>query len=89
MAGKVDIVSRDSCGRTLDLTEIIYRLILKLIKPMVAEVGQRFTIRDGQVTVGTGVITKLLPSLTTEEKEILEKGHKKVEREKEKAARKK
>ena len=35
------------------------------------EKGQRFTIRDGVVTVGTGVITNLLPLLTDEEKNTL------------------
>ncbi|XP_077995290.1 elongation factor Tu, mitochondrial-like isoform X2 [Glandiceps talaboti] len=36
-------------------------LKLQLIKPMVTEVGQRFTLRDGKSTIGTGVITKILP----------------------------
>lgn len=38
---------------------------------MALEVGQRFTFRDGQHTVSTGVITKLLPNLTDEEKEVM------------------
>ncbi len=27
------------------------------------EIGQRFTIRDSKQTIGTGVITKLLPDI--------------------------
>ncbi|XP_070572090.1 elongation factor Tu, mitochondrial-like [Ptychodera flava] len=37
-------------------------LRLQLQKPMVTEVGQRFTLRDGKSTIGTGVITKILPN---------------------------
>ena len=38
---------------------------------MALEVGQRFTFRDGQHTISTGVITKLLPNLTDEQKELM------------------
>lgn len=49
-----------------------FRLTLKLIKPMVFNKGQRFTIRDGKVTVGTGVVTDIKKSLTEDERiEIL------------------
>ncbi|XP_022256630.1 elongation factor Tu, mitochondrial-like [Limulus polyphemus] len=52
-------------------------LELKLLKPMVMEQGQRFTLRDGQVTLGTGVVTKVLTDLNPQERVDLEKGHKK------------
>nr|XP_054749246.1 elongation factor Tu, mitochondrial-like [Lytechinus pictus] len=41
-------------------------LEIGLKKPMVSEVGQRFTLRDGRITLGTGVITKILPNVETE-----------------------
>ncbi|XP_060636516.2 elongation factor Tu, mitochondrial [Anolis sagrei] len=36
-------------------------LLLILRQPMVLEEGQRFTLRDGSKTIGTGVVTKTLP----------------------------
>ncbi|XP_014665424.1 PREDICTED: elongation factor Tu-like [Priapulus caudatus] len=51
-------------------------IILNLIKPMVMEAGQRFTLRDGQVTLGTGVMTKMLES-QLEDADILKKKKKK------------
>lgn len=33
----------------------IFRITLKLIKPMVFAKGQRFTIRDGKKTIGSGM----------------------------------
>ncbi|XP_062469703.1 elongation factor Tu, mitochondrial, partial [Pezoporus occidentalis] len=36
-------------------------LTLLLRQPMVLEVGQRFTLRDGARTIGTGVVTRALP----------------------------
>jgi len=57
-------------------------LILRLLKPMVVEKGQRFTLRDGMLTLGTGVITKIMPRLTEDERtEILEgkKGREKTQ----------
>ena len=49
------------------------------------EQGQRFTMRDGSTTLGTGVITKILPNLTPEELDKLIKGKTKRERESDKA----
>ncbi|KAM8794715.1 elongation factor Tu, mitochondrial, partial [Eudromia elegans] len=37
------------------------RLQLLLRQPMVLEGGQRFTLRDGSRTIGTGVVTRPLP----------------------------
>ncbi|XP_034992545.1 elongation factor Tu, mitochondrial [Zootoca vivipara] len=42
-------------------------IILALRQPMVLEEGQRFTLRDGHKTIGTGVVTKILP-VTAEDK---------------------
>lgn len=41
---------------------------------MVLEQGQRFTIRDGKITLGTGVVTKVLPLLSQEERTQLQEG---------------
>lgn len=37
-------------------------LILTLRQPMVLEKGQRFTLRDGNKTIGTGLVTEVLTS---------------------------
>lgn len=52
------------------------RLILKMLRPMVLEEGQRFTLRDGSQTLGTGVVTKTLPTLTEQERQSLTEGKK-------------
>nr|AEE61709.1 unknown [Dendroctonus ponderosae] len=52
------------------------RFILRMIKPMVLEQGQRFTLRDGSVTLGTGVVTKILPKLKEDQREELTEGKK-------------
>ena len=49
-------------------------------KPIVLEQGQRFTLRDGSITLGTGVITKILPDMTPEELDKLIKGKTRRER---------
>lgn len=46
------------------------------MRPMVLEQGQRFTLRDGSVTLGTGVVTKVLPPLTEKDKIELTEGKK-------------
>lgn len=51
---------------------------------MVLEQGQRFTLRDGGLTLGTGVVTKPLAMLTETQREELTEGKK--TREKKKAA---
>lgn len=53
-----------------------HRLKLKLIRPMVLEKGQRFTLRDGKITLGTGVVTNILPLLSNEERASLTEGKK-------------
>ncbi|KAG5673678.1 hypothetical protein PVAND_003704 [Polypedilum vanderplanki] len=51
-------------------------LQLKLFRPMVLEQGQRFTLRDGKITLGTGVVTKILPPLSEIERQELTEGKK-------------
>ncbi len=43
---------------------------------MVVEQGQRFTLRDGTLTLGTGVITKINPRLSETERSLLIEGKK-------------
>lgn len=43
---------------------------------MVMEHGQRFTLRDGNITLGTGVVTKVLPLLTEADRQALTEGKK-------------
>lgn len=52
------------------------KLVLKLLRPMVLEQGQRFTLRDGHITLGTGVVTKILKPLSENERLALTEGKK-------------
>lgn len=36
-------------------------LILALRQPMALDKGQRFTLRDGNQTIGTGLVTEIIP----------------------------
>merc|ERR1712203_625803 len=56
------------------------QISIKLVKPMVIEVGQQFTLRSGNSTVGTGKITKTLPNMTAEELEFLSLSKKKKQK---------
>jgi elongation factor Tu len=58
------------------------KLRLTMGKPMVMEQGQRFTLRVGGITLGTGVITKILPNLSPQEREAAEKERKRIKKEK-------
>lgn len=53
---------------------------MKFIKPMAIENGQRFTLRDGMTTFGTGVFTTIHPDLNELERDKLLKGRKKEKR---------
>jgi elongation factor Tu len=55
-------------------------VVMKTRRPIVVEQGLRFTIRDGGVTLGTGVITKILPPMTPAEREKYLKGRTKEEK---------
>jgi elongation factor Tu len=43
---------------------------------MVLEQGQRFTLRDGSLTLGTGVVTKVMPALNEKDRLLLVEGKK-------------
>ena len=45
------------------------KLTLILRQPMILEKGQRFTLRDGNRTIGTGLVTDT-PAMTEEDKNI-------------------
>lgn len=64
----------------ISILNIFSSLHLKLLKPMVCETGQRFTLRLGDMTLGTGVITKINKNLTEEERLKLMEGKKARER---------
>ncbi|KAI8434768.1 hypothetical protein MSG28_003285 [Choristoneura fumiferana] len=51
-------------------------LQLRLVKPMVCETGQRFTLRLGDMTLGTGVVTKINKNMTEEDRLKLMEGKK-------------
>lgn len=55
---------------------IYYRLHLRMLKPMVCETGQRFTLRLGDLTLGTGVITKINKDLSEQDRIKLLEGKK-------------
>ncbi|XP_062993900.1 elongation factor Tu, mitochondrial [Elgaria multicarinata webbii] len=57
MACRVELPS----GKELVMPGEDTSLVLILRQPMVLEQGQRFTLRDGHKTIGTGVVTKTLP----------------------------
>ncbi|XP_033342445.2 elongation factor Tu [Megalopta genalis] len=54
-----------------------FTAILKMIRPMVLERGQRFTLRFGSTTTATGVVTKALGLLTEKERADILEGKKK------------
>merc|ERR1712117_267913 len=45
---------------------------LRLLKPMVMEAGQHFTIRDHGGTIGTGKVTDIKDNLTDEERMLMQ-----------------
>lgn len=53
-----------------------FSLQLRLVKPMVCEPGQRFTLRLGDMTLGTGVVTKINKNMTEEDRLKLMEGKK-------------
>lgn len=80
-------------SRTFDITARVFvegrdmvmpgedaRLEIRLFQPMAIEQGQRFTLREGRITAGTGVITKVLPNLNEEERQDLRKSQKQREK---------
>ncbi|RWS28902.1 hypothetical protein B4U80_11579 [Leptotrombidium deliense] len=56
-------------------------MTIKFHYPMALEQGQRFTLRDGKITMGTGVVTKLFPPMEHTEREKFLKGRTRKEKE--------
>lgn len=54
---------------------------------MVLEKGQKFTLRDGTKTLGTGVITNTFANLTEPERQLLLEGRKGIEKRAKKEAK--
>ena len=44
---------------------------IRLLKPMVLEEGQSFTVRDSHGTIGTGKVTNIFKDLTEEEYDLM------------------
>lgn len=55
---------------------------------MFLEKGQKFTLRDGGKTLGTGVITNIKKDMTAEQRELMEGGKKAREKKAKQAASK-
>ena len=51
-----------------------------MFKPMVMEQGVRFHLREGKQTMATGVVTKVLPDFTLDERAKFEKGRTRKEK---------
>ena len=56
------------------------KISAKLLKPMVMEIGQQFTLRSGKSTIATGKITGGLATMTKDEREFLTLSKKKKEK---------
>lgn len=56
------------------------KIVLRMIRPMALEIGQRFTLRDGNLTSGTGVVTKMNKNLTEIERQCLTESKKRREK---------
>ncbi|XP_053997690.1 elongation factor Tu, mitochondrial-like [Hylaeus anthracinus] len=66
--------------KTLAMPGEDFTAVMKLIRPMVCEKGQRFTLRDGNTTLATGVITSIKQALSEKERLQLLEGKKKVKK---------
>lgn len=62
------------------------KLELRMFRRFVLEQGQRFTLRDGSTTIGTGVVTKVLPLLSEDARAALTESKKTREKKAAKAA---
>jgi len=62
----VELIGKDMAMPGEDAT-----MALRLLKPMVLEAGQHFTIRDSSGTIGTGKVSQVAKNLTEEERELM------------------
>lgn len=77
-----DIITElETIGKDMMLPGEDTTVRLKILRPMVIEQGSRFTLRDKKSTIATGVVTKVLPDLTPEEKTKFERGKTRKEKE--------
>jgi len=65
-AGFVKLVGKEMAMPGEDAT-----MDIRLLKPMVLEMGQSFTVRDSKGTIGTGKVTEVFKDLTEEEYELM------------------
>merc|ERR1712156_802386 len=65
-AGYVSLVGKEMALPGEDAT-----MDIKLLKPMVLETGQTFTIRDSNGTIGTGKVTDVYGNLTEEDYNLM------------------
>jgi len=65
-AGYVKLVDKEMALPGEDAT-----MDIKLLKPMVLEEGQSFTVRDSSGTIGTGKVTNIYKNLTEEEYDLM------------------
>lgn len=80
-AGSFDSSSIHFNSNTAPVTAISFSsIVLKLLKPMVLEKGQRFTLRVSSMTVGTGVVTEVMAKLSEKERMSLVDSKKKREK---------
>ncbi|KAI5717991.1 hypothetical protein M8J77_014605 [Diaphorina citri] len=77
-----DVAARiiDMGGKDMFMPGEDGKCTFRLYKPMALEQGQRFTLRDGGFTSGTGVVTKILKNLTELERQCLIESKKKREK---------
>ncbi|XP_034176230.1 elongation factor Tu, mitochondrial [Osmia lignaria lignaria] len=65
-------------GKSIAMPGEDFPVELRLIRPMVCEKGQRFTLRDGSKTLATGVITNVLKPLSEQDRNAILEGKKKI-----------
>jgi elongation factor Tu len=67
-------------GKDLLMPSEDAKICMKLLKPMVVEKGQQFTVRLGNKTIGTGKVTDVKPNMSSEEREYLTLSKKKKDK---------
>jgi len=65
-AGFVKLVGKEMALPGEDAT-----MDIRLLKPMVLEAGQSFTVRDSKGTIGTGKVTEIFKDMSEEEYELM------------------
>lgn len=60
--------------RIQELISNRFNVIIAILTFVFVQKGARFTIRDGEVTLGTGVVTETFKSMDPKEREVFLKG---------------